>query len=199
MTENAEEMELKDRLSLIETMIAEGRRTTESWGSIFIVWGTAFYVAFTWFALGHTPWAWPITMIVTYALTRIINARRRGGLPRTAMQRAIGSIWKAMAISMLILFPAIGFSGKMVDPSILMAIVATMLGVSNAASSLALKWKLQFGCALVWWTAAAIACFGSVTQSMIAFLIANFFCQILFGAYGIICEIRQSKKADSYA
>jgi hypothetical protein len=199
MTTDAEELELKERLSLIESMIAEGRRTTESWGSIFIVWGTAFYVAFAWFALAHSSWAWPVTMIATYALTRIINARRRGGQQRTAMQRAIGSIWKAMGISMLIIFPAIGFSGKMVDPSILTAIVATMLGLSNAASSLALKWKLQFGCALVWWAAAAIACFGSVTQSMIAFLIANFFCQILFGAYGIICEIRQSKKADSYA
>jgi hypothetical protein len=199
MTANAEKLEMKDGLSLIESMSAESRRTTESWGSIFIVWGTAFYVAFTWFTLGHSPWAWPVTMIVTYVLTRIINARRRGGMPRTAMQRSIGSIWKAMGISMLILFPAIGFSGKMVDPSILTAIVATMLGVSNAASSLSLKWKLQFGCALVWWAAAAIACFGSVTQSTIAFLIANFFCQILFGAYGIICEIRQSKKADSYA
>ena len=30
MTDKTEEMELKDRLSLIETMIAEGRRTTSS-------------------------------------------------------------------------------------------------------------------------------------------------------------------------
>ena len=30
MTGNAEELELKERLNLIETMIAEGRRTTES-------------------------------------------------------------------------------------------------------------------------------------------------------------------------
>ena len=39
MTGNAEEMELKDRLSLIETMIAEGRRTTESWGWTFVLLG----------------------------------------------------------------------------------------------------------------------------------------------------------------
>jgi len=32
MNTNPEELELKDRLNLIETMIAEGRRTTESWG-----------------------------------------------------------------------------------------------------------------------------------------------------------------------
>ena len=199
MNANAEEQELKDRLSLIETMIAEGRRTAESWGSIFVVWGTAFYVAFAWFALGHSPWAWPITMIATYALTRVINARRRGGQPRTTMGRSIGSIWKAMAISMFILFPAIGFSGKIVEPSILTAIVATMLGISTAASSIILKWKLQFGCALIWWAVAVVSCFGTVRQSTIAFLAANFFCHIVFGVYGFICEARRKRQGALHA
>jgi len=36
MTENSERQELNDRLSLIESMIAQGRRTTESWvGCLF--------------------------------------------------------------------------------------------------------------------------------------------------------------------
>ncbi len=199
MTENTDEMELKDRLSLIESMIAEGRRATESWGSILIVWGVAFYVAFAWATLGHSSWAWPVTMIGAFLLTRVIHARRRGSQPRTAMSRAIGSIWIAMGISMFILFPAIGISGRMVDPRVFAAIVATMLGTSNAASSMALKWKLQFVCALIWWAAAAVACFGSVLEGSIAFLIANFFCQILFGLYGIICEFRQSKKVAVHA
>jgi hypothetical protein len=199
MTANAEELELKNRLSLIETMIAEGRRTTESWGKIFVVWGTAFYVAFAWFELGHSPWAWPVTMIVTYALTRVINARWRGGKPRTTMGRSIGSIWKAMAISMFIFFPAIGLSGKTIDPSILVAMVATMLGISTAASSIILKWKLQFGCALIWWTVAIVSCFGTVRQSMIAFLAANFFCHITFGVYGFFCEARRKRQEANHA
>ena len=45
MTGNSEEQELKDRLSLIESMIAEGRRNTESWGWTFVLWGVAYYVA----------------------------------------------------------------------------------------------------------------------------------------------------------
>ena len=45
MNSNPEELELKDRLNLIETMIAEGRRTTESWGWTFVLWGVAYYVA----------------------------------------------------------------------------------------------------------------------------------------------------------
>ena len=50
MTASNEELELKDRLSLIETMIAEGRRTTESWGWTFVLWGVAYYVAIAWTA-----------------------------------------------------------------------------------------------------------------------------------------------------
>ena len=52
MTGNAEELELKDRLNLIETMIAEGRRTTESWGWTFVLWGVAYYIAIAWAILG---------------------------------------------------------------------------------------------------------------------------------------------------
>jgi hypothetical protein len=59
MTANAEELELKDRLSLIESMIAEGRRTTESWGWTFVLWGVAYYVAIAWSAWGINVVRWP--------------------------------------------------------------------------------------------------------------------------------------------
>lgn len=36
MTESMEEQELKDRLRLIESMISEGRRSTENWGWMFV-------------------------------------------------------------------------------------------------------------------------------------------------------------------
>ena len=45
---NISEQEVKDRLTLIESMIAEGRRDTESWGWTFVLWGVAFYVAMAW-------------------------------------------------------------------------------------------------------------------------------------------------------
>ena len=31
-----------------------------------------------------------------------------------------------------------------------------MLGLANATSSIILKWKMQFGCAVVWWAAAVV-------------------------------------------
>jgi hypothetical protein len=77
--------------------------------------------------------------------------------------------------------------------------VATMLGISTAASSIILKWKLQFGCALIWWTVAIVSCFGTVRQSMIAFLAANFFCHITFGVYGFFCEARRKRQEANHA
>jgi hypothetical protein len=53
-----------------------------------------------------------------------------------------------------------------------------------------LKWKLQFACAIVWWALAVVACLGTERQSFVALLIALFFCQIVFGIYGMIREAR---------
>lgn len=38
MQDHTTEQELKERLSLIESMVAEGRRNTESWGWTFVLW-----------------------------------------------------------------------------------------------------------------------------------------------------------------
>ena len=49
----SDELELKDRLKLIESMMAEGRRSTESWGWSFVLWGVAYYVATAWATWGQ--------------------------------------------------------------------------------------------------------------------------------------------------
>jgi hypothetical protein len=199
MTANADELELKDRLSLIETMIAEGRRTTERYGWVFVLWGVAYYIAIAWASLGPVYLAWPITMTVAAVLTGIIFGSKRSKRPTTTISRAIASIWIAMGISMFVLFTALGWSGKLVDYHVFVAISAAMLGAANATSSMTLKWKLQFVCALIWWAAATVSCFGSASQSSIAFLTAIFLCQIVFGIYLIIAEARQRREAASHA
>ena len=85
--ENFERQELSDRLSLIESMIAEGRRTTESWGWTFVLWGVAYYVAILWATLGHSNWAWPVTMsaacvvIVSFPVQANQNVRPKRTFP----------------------------------------------------------------------------------------------------------------------
>jgi hypothetical protein len=199
MTANAEELELKDRLSLIETMIAEGRRTTERYGWNFVLWGVAYYIAIFWAGVGHDYLAWPITMTVAAVLTGVIFGRKHSKRPATTIARAIASIWIAMGISMFVLFMALGWSGKLVDNHVFVAIAAAMLGAANAASSMTLKWMLQFACALVWWAASVVSCFGSASQSSMTFLVAIFLCQIVFGIYLMIAEARARRKVASHA
>jgi hypothetical protein len=204
MNGNAEEMELKDRLSMIEAMIAEGRRKTESWGWVFLLWGVAYYVAIGWSIWGnHSSLAWSVTMmaamILTFGLVAWRASRRRTkSQPETTTGRAVSAIWIAMGISMIVLLPALGIGGRSTS-NVVVAVVAAMLGTSNAASSMILKWKLQFGCALVWWATAVVAAIGNEEQTLIALLTALFLCQIVFGAYAMVLESRRARQVVSHA
>lgn len=186
--------ELRERLSIIESMIAEGRRSTESWGSTFVLWGVAYFVAMAWSGWGHTGWAWPVTISIAAVLTIVLAFSNTRGHPRTTLGRAIGSIWIALGVSMFLLFFALGLTGRLTDRHLFVAVISAILGLANGASALILRWKVQLGCALVWWAAAVAACFGSETQSAIIFLVAIFLCQIVFGVYGMIAHTQGRKR-----
>jgi hypothetical protein len=188
MQDQVSEQELKERLSLIESMIAEGRRHTESWGWAFVLWGVAYYIAFAWSAWGHTAWAWPVTMLIAALVTIVVAGLRAGEHPGTTLGRAIGSIWIALGISAFLLFVALGLSGRLADQHVFLATIAAILGMANGASGLILRWKVQLACAAAWWVAAVATCIGSETQSTIVFLSAIFLCQIVFGIYGQIAQ-----------
>lgn len=202
MENNTKDIELTERLELIENMIGEGRRSTTKWGWTAVLWGVAFYVAIAWSSgmFGGPAWvqrcmAWPVTMVGAWLLT-ITLARRMSQstrAPMTTVKRAIISIWTAMGISMFALLLPLGLSGR-ADQQVTVAVVATLLATANAASGMLLKWMAQFACAVVWWLAAMASLYGTVTQSMIAFLVAIFFCQILFGIYAMILESRERRQ-----
>jgi hypothetical protein len=192
--------ELSARLSLIEAMIAEGRQKTESWGWTFVLWGVAYSAAIVfgnlgaplaeWTTFGHRSLAWPVTMVAAIVVMFVYPAlasRNKPNAPDTTIGRAIYSMWIAMGISMFLLLLASGTSGRL-DQQMFVAIVGSMLGTTNAASSMILKWRQQGLCAIVWWATAVAACFCTVTQCTILFLTAIFLCQIVFGAYGMISE-----------
>jgi hypothetical protein len=191
MQDHTTEHEMKDRLSLIESMIAEGRRTTESWGWTFVLWGIAYYVAIAWSAGGHSVWAWPATMSIAVIITAVVAFLKAGHHPGTTLGRAIGSIWIALGISMFLLFLALGLSGRLTDQPLFVAVISALLGMANGASALILRWRVQLACAVVWWVAAVATCFGTDAQSTIVFLVAIFLCQVVFGIYGVIFESKR--------
>jgi hypothetical protein len=189
MTAFEQEQELKDRLSLIETMIAEGRRTTESWGWTFVLWGVAYYVAIAWSTLGHSNYAWPVTMISTALLTALVASRRGSREPETTIGRSIGAIWIGVGISLFVVCLSTALSGH-AEQHVFVAMIEVMLGSANAISGIILKWKMQITSAIVWWVATIISLFGTIDQSSISFLAAIFLCQIVFGTYIAISEAR---------
>ena len=198
MTDKMEAMELKDRLSLIETMIAEGRRTTESWGWTFVLWGVAYYVAIAWASLGHSTWAWPVTMVAASVITGIYASRIDGRRPETTIGRAMIVDLGGHGHFPVRCHVVAGVNGRL-DGHSSIAIVGAMLGAANATSSFILRWRMQFACAVVWWSTAVAACFVTEMQAGIVFLVAIFFCQIVFGIYGMLAEARERKQGASHA
>lgn len=186
--------ELKDRLTLIESMIAKGRRNTESWGGMFVLWGVVYYLAIAWSTWRHSAWAWPVTILLGVIVTAVVASLKTGSHPETTLARAVGSIWIALGVSMCVLFPALGLSGRLGDPHLFVAVVSAILGMANGASALILRWKVQLACAVVWWVAAVATCFGRDAQSLVVFLVAIFLCQIAFGIYGLIAEAQVRKR-----
>jgi hypothetical protein len=185
-----ETQELKDRLALIEQMMKAGRRSTESWGWTFLLWGVAYYVAIGWSTLGAT-YAWPVTMVATCVLMGIFLTRR-DRKPNTTMNRAVVGVWIALGVTMMTLMPALAISGRLADARGSIAVVCALVGMANGASGIALKWRLQMASACVWWVTSIAVCFGSEMQALVLFMVAIFFCQIVFG---IVCMIAEKREA----
>ena len=197
MQHQIDEQDLKDRLNLIENMIAEGRRTTSHWSWISVLWGVTYLVAMAWSAWGsHSMMAWPVCVaaaLVVMAMAWMLRGRSHEKHPETTLGRAIGSIWLAVGVSMVLLFPALGISGRLGDVHIFIAVVSAFLGMANGACGLMLRWKAQFACAVVWWVTSVAASFGSENQAVVIFLVAIFLCLIVFGIYGMVLEARERR------
>jgi len=199
----ADEMDGKDlaeRVRLIESMMAEGRRRTENWGWAFVLWGVAYLVATAWSSglVGGPVWsqhylAWPVTMIAASIATGLAVSRMKKGQPATTLGRAIGATWAAMGISIFVTLMSLGLSGRY-DTHVFVAVIGGMLGLVNMASAIMLKWKMQFACAVVWLGSSVAACFGTEEEAGIAFLAATFVCLIVFGIYAMICDSRRRRQ-----
>jgi hypothetical protein len=133
-------------------------------------------------------------MLIAVIVTVVVASSKAGDHPQTTLARAIGSIWIALGISMFLLFLALGFSGRLTDQHLFVAVISAILGMANGASALILRWKIQLACAVVWWVTMVATCFANDAQGIIAFLGAIFLCQIVFGVYGLIAEVQVRKR-----
>ena len=197
----ADEMDSKDlaeRVRLIESMMTEGRRKTESWGWSFVLWGVAYYVATAWASWGKSNLAWPVTMVAAALITAIAASRMSKGQPETTAGRAVGGVWAAMGIAISVLLFSLAFAGRY-DGHVFVAAIGAMLGLANMASAIVLRWKAQYACAGVWLASTIVASFGSDRATTVAFFAAIFLCQIVFGIYAMMCESRRRQRGAVHA
>jgi len=183
------EVEIRDRIVLIESMMSEGRKKTESWGWSFVLWGVAYYVATAWATLGHSNWAWPVTMVVAAALTAAVPVlrKREAGRTETTIGRAIGAVWMGMGSALFLVCMVVGFSGH-AEQHALLTTIEGFVGAANVISAIILRWRVQLLVGILWWVAAGVTAFVSIQQTGYIFLAAIFFCQIVFGVYMMISE-----------
>lgn len=178
------QMEIRDRIALIESMMSAGRKKTEAWGWSFVLWGVAYYVATGWAARSHSSWAWPVTMVVAAALTAVVPVmrRRETGRCETMMGRAVGAVWIGTGSALFLVCMVLGISGH-AEQHALLTTVQGFLGAANVISALILRWRVQLLVGILWWVAAGVTSFVSAEQAAYIFLTAIFLCQIVFGVY----------------
>jgi hypothetical protein len=196
------ERELTERIALIESMMQAGRKSTEYWGWVFLLWGIAYLVAVAWASLlpntGGRWLAWPVTMIFATLLTIGIARRRSRNKPQTEKARGIQAIWTAVGSGIFVFAFPVAYSGHL-DPHTFMAGIEALLGVAYVASGLTLRWSTQVVLGALWWAAAIASCFVSGNGVAYVFLAATFVCMIGFGIYLMIRESRDKALARARA
>ena len=202
MNEQSREMEkeLLTRFELVEMMVQEGRRSTEYWGWSFVLWGSAYLVAIGWSAwLGTPTIAWLVTMVTATPVTAlVIHSKKKKGELRTTLSRSISAIWTAVGIALFIYCFGVSLSGRFEAHSYTAAIEC-LLGVSNFASSMILRWRGQCLVAVMWWVAAVATCFGPENAIGPIFIAATLIGQVGFGLYLMVSERRDRRAVVQHA
>lgn len=187
--------DLLQRLELMETMIAEGRRATGRFGWIFVLWGLVDLagMGFEWEFPGHVL-TWPVTISAGMILQLVgLWIRRRSGQNCAANthSRACSAIWSMMGVSLsLYCFTGI-FTHQAGGPTYIAAIFMTV-GFAHAANAIILRWAVQGAVAALWW-AGGLACFFLSGGWFVGiFCIEMFFGMVVFGLYTIWLERRRA-------
>ena len=95
--------DLLQRVALMETMIAEGRRNTGRFGWIFVMWGLIYFVAMGWVVfLPFKDWAWPVCVTVGVLVGIVRGRKRTVGSSENQRSRSIEAVWQAMCVAIIL-------------------------------------------------------------------------------------------------
>lgn len=193
--------ELLSRLSLMEQMVQDGRRSTSYHGWAFVLWGIGYMVAIGWvYYLPKPTLAWPLVMTLTAIAGVVIGRMKDKGQPSTVKSRALAGVWAATGCSIFILaFGGAGSAHGWSQPQPMMAAIEILLGLAHAASSITLKWRLQFGVALLWWACGVASFYVEAAMLLPVLLVGTLIGNFAFGIYLMMLEARDSKRRALHA
>ncbi|MGD0345120.1 MAG: hypothetical protein ABSA85_00100 [Terracidiphilus sp.] len=195
--------EIVQRIELMESMVAEGRRFTARCGWIFVLWGVVDLAAMSWRYFQPDSrwvgaWAWPICLVAGAALTLLGRALqgRRQNCVRGLRCRSVEAVWAMMGISL-----AIYVAGAMVRHLTwqysYVAGLLIIIGMAHAISAVILRWRVQGLVAAVWWAGAIAAfCVRSNAGVQRIMFVEMVFGMILFGLYAMALERTSGGRAN---
>ncbi len=183
--------ELLGRLSLMEQMVQDGRRSTSYKGWMFLLWGVGYLVAVGWvYYLPRPQFAWPVIMTLTAVAGALIQSAKSKGQPQTTQSRALAGIWISMGCSIFLFAFGGAFTHAWAVPQVMLAGIEILIGLANAASAITLRWKTQFTVTIVWW-ACGVASFNVPTSLLLPILVVGTLIgNFAFGTYLMALEAR---------
>lgn len=194
MTAEAKD-ELLSRLSLMEQMVQDGRRSTSYYGWMFLLWGAGYLAAIGWvYYLPRPTLAWPVVMTLTAIIGVAVGSAKSKGQPETVKSRALGGIWTATGWSIFLFAFGGSFGHSWSHPQVMMAGIENLIGLANAASSFALRWKVQFAVALLWWACSLVSLYATSAMLLPILLVGTLIGNFAFGLYLMALEARDRKR-----
>jgi hypothetical protein len=185
--------DLVQRVALMETMIAEGRRSTERFGWIFVMWGLLYFLATGWMLyLPYRSVAWPVCIAVGIFAPIIAGTYRRAGVTGSVRSSSVGAVWKGMG-AVITLYVIAAVASHHANDAGFLAAILMFLGLAHGTSAMILRWGMQ-GAAAILWLMCGVAVFfcSKPSESIAIFLVATLFGNIVFGLYVMAQERRRA-------
>jgi hypothetical protein len=188
--------ELVQRIALMETMIAEGRKSTVRYGWIFVLWGLIDLAPVGWqLVVPHSRWvmnwSWPIAIACGVAIQFIVMAilRRRSGVVCSSNMRgrSMSAVWSMMGLTAMLYFAGAMIEHKTWQISFIAAMLM-FVGMAHGTSAVILRWWAQ-GLVAGVWLAGGVAMFFVPVDYWLAIFVAEMcFGMIGFGLYAMWLE-----------
>jgi hypothetical protein len=187
--------DLLQRVALMETMIAEGRRNTGRFGWIFVLWGLVCLGGDGWSYLQpHSVWVWPIVIGSGFVIQFVgIAMHRRSGhwSSDNIKSRSVAAVWRMMGIA-IILYAAPAIVTHTIHQIAYIAAIFMFLGMAHATSAMILRWGAQGVVAGLWWAGGVATYFVPRDFVMTIYVVEMVCCMVLFGVYAMMLERRRA-------